>query len=103
MKKPKLRNLVLSALFVALGYILPYLTMQIPTLGKMLLPMHIPVLLAGFVCGAPWGLVVGVVTPILRSLIAGMPQLFPVAAAMAFELGTYGLLAGLFYKILPKK
>ena len=50
-----------------------------------------------------WGLGVGLVAPILRSLIFGMPPLFPTATAMAFELAAYGLLSGLFYKLLPKK
>ncbi|MCQ2447260.1 MAG: ECF transporter S component, partial [Clostridia bacterium] len=66
-------------------------------------PMHIPVLLCGFVCGWPWGLIVGGLAPILRSLIFSMPPMFPVAFAMTFELATYGLVAGLLYKLLPKK
>ena len=65
--------------------------------------MHIPVILCGFICGAPWGLVVGVTAPLLRSFILGMPPLFPTAISMAFELTTYGFLAGILYRMLPKK
>ena len=85
------------------GLVLPFLTGQIPQFGSMLLPMHIPVLLCGFVCGWPFGLVVGLITPVLRSLMFGMPPMFPVAVAMAFELAAYGFMTGLLYKLLPKK
>lgn len=102
MKKLDVRRLVLSALFVAIAYLLPFLTGQLAQLGSMLSPMHIPVLLCGFVCGWPWGLAVGIISPLLRSLTLGMPPLFPVAVAMAFELAAYGALAGLLYEKLPR-
>ena len=103
MKTNKLTKMILAGLFIAIGFLLPFLTGQIPQIGSMLSPMHIPVLLCGFVCGPFWGLLVGAVTPLLRSLTLGMPPLFPVATAMAFELAAYGFLAGLLYTILPKK
>ena len=103
MKKQSTQKLVFAALFLALGLVLPFLTAQIPQVGSMLLPMHLPVLLCGFVCGWPYGLLVGAVTPLLRSMLFSMPPLYPTAVAMAFELAAYGLLAGLFYKLLPKK
>ena len=103
MKRNSIRNLVLAGLFIALGLVLPSLTGRIPALGQRVLPMHIPVLIAGFVCGWPYGLVVGFVTPLLASVINGMPPMFPVAISMAFELATYGFLTGLLYKLLPKK
>lgn len=99
----KIRRLTYSSLFLALALVLPFLTAQIPEIGSMLCPMHIPVLLCGFICGWPWGLAIGLVAPILRSLIFGMPPLYPVALAMTFELGAYGLVSGLLYKLLPKK
>ena len=99
MKKTDTKKLVLSGVFLALGLVLPFLTGQIQSIGSMLLPMHIPVLLCGFICGAPYGLIVGFITPLLRSLLFGMPKLFPMACAMAFELAAYGFLAGLFYKL----
>lgn len=104
MKNKKLvLNVSLSGMFLALAYVLPFLIGQIPEIGKMLCPMHIPVLLCGFVCGAPYGLIVGLAAPLLRSLTLGVPPLFPTATAMAFELAVYGLMAGLLYKMLPKK
>ena len=103
MKNNKILKMVLAALFLAIAYVLPFFTGQIPEIGAMLCPMHIPVILCGFVCGAPWGLLVGATAPLLRSFILGMPPLFPTAVSMAFELATYGLLAGLLYRVLPKK
>ena len=69
----RLRRLVYSALFLALALLLPFLTGQIPQIGSALNPMHIPVLLCGFVCGWPWGLAVGLIAPLLRHLLFGMP------------------------------
>lgn len=102
-KQRKLQNIAFAGLFLALSYVLPFLTGQIQEFGQMLCPMHIPVLLCGFICGAPWGAVVGFIAPLLRSLTLGMPTLFPKAFAMAFELLTYGLMTGVMYRFLPKK
>lgn len=96
-------NLVLSALFLSLAYVLPFLTGQIPELGSMLCPMHIPVLLCGFLCGWPWGLAVGFIAPLSRSLTLGMPLLFPTAVCMSIELAAYGTVVGLMYRLLPHK
>ena len=101
--KQRILKLVLSGLFLALAYILPFLTGQIREIGNMLCPMHIPVLICGFVCGPTWGLVVGFTAPLLRSLTLGMPTLFPSAVCMAFELASYGCIAGVMHRILPKK
>ncbi len=102
-KKDNLKNLVLSAMFLAVAYVLPFVAGQIPQIGGMLCPMHIPVILCGFICGAPWGLAVGFVAPLFRSLTLGMPTLFPKAVAMAFELATYGFISGIMYCVFPKK
>ena len=98
----QVRRLTYSALFLAIALVLPFLTGQIPEIGKMLSPMHIPVLLCGFICGWPWGLAVGLIAPLLRSALFGMPVMFPGAAAMAFELATYGGLAGFLHQRLPR-
>lgn len=102
MKRKSLIQMVLSALFLALGLVLPFLTMQVPQIGSMLCPMHIPVLLCGFICGSPWGLAVGFIVPLLRSVWLGMPPIYT-AIAMAFELAAYGFFSGFFHRILPKK
>lgn len=96
-------NLTLSAMFLALAFVVPFLTGQIPQIGSMLCPMHIPVLLCGFFCGAPWGLAVGFAAPIFRSFALGMPAMFPTAICMSFELAAYGFTAGYLHNKLPKK
>ena len=102
-KRNDIKKLTLSAMFLALGFVMPFMTGQIPQIGSMLCRMHIPVLLCGFFCGAPWGLVVGFVAPILRSFTLGMPPMFPTAFCMAFELATYGFIAGWLHNKLSNK
>ena len=103
MKRTNLLKMVISALCLALAYVMPFLTGQVPEIGSMLCPMHIPVLLCGFICGWKWGLGVGFIAPLFRSLSLGMPPLFPTALCMAFELAAYGAIAGIMHKHLPKK
>jgi len=97
MKKQQLKNLILSAMFLGLGLVLPFLTGQFKTLGNMLLPMHIPVLLCGLICGWKYGLIVGFILPLMRSTLFTMPRMYPNAIAMAFELATYGFVIGFLY------
>jgi len=92
-----MKNLTLSAMFLAIGIVLPFLTGQIPQIGMMLLPMHVPVLLCGLICGWRHGAVVGLILPIMRAFMFGMPPLFPIAVAMSFELAVYGLVVGFLY------
>ena len=103
MNSTRLRKLTYSALYMAIALILPFVTGQIPEIGAMLCPMHIPALLCGFMCGWPWGVAVGFISPLLRSVMFGMPAMFPAAIAMAFELAVYGGMAGLLYSRLPRK
>lgn len=97
MENKKIEQLVLAAMFLALGMILPFFTGQIPQIGKMLLPMHIPVLLCGLICGWKYGMAVGFVLPLLRSVVFTVPPMFPTAVGMAAELMTYGGVIGFLY------
>ena len=101
MRSKVTKRLVLSAMFLALCLVLPFLTGQIPEIGSALSPMHIPVLICGFVCGGYWGAAVGFIAPFLRYMIFQMPPM-PMGIAMAVEMTVYGLVAGLLYKKLPK-
>ncbi len=93
----KLVNMLLSAMFLSIGLLLPFLTGQIQQIGNMLLPMHLPVILCSLVCGWQYGLAMGVILPIMRSLVFTMPVLYPSAIAMSFELATYGFLTGFLF------
>lgn len=96
-KKNPVFQLTLAAMFMALGIVLPFLIGQIRQIGNMLLPMHIPVLLCGLICGWQYGLIIGFILPLFRSVLFSMPILFPTGVAMAFELATYGAVIGLLY------
>ena len=103
MTSVQIRRMTCAALFLALAMVLPFVTGQIPEIGQSLCPMHIPVLLCGFMCGWPWGLAVGLIAPVLRSAVFGMPPMFPEAVAMTFELAVYGAVSGLMYRLLCRR
>lgn len=92
MKKISTRDLIMSGLFVAIGVLLPMVFHSFNMLGKIFLPMHIPVLVAGFFLPPVVALAVGMIVPLLSSVLTGMPLLFPMAIIMMFELGAYGFL-----------
>ena len=102
MQNEKLRKIIYSALFLALGMVLPIITGQIKEIGDTLLPMHLPVMLCGLICGYKYGFVVGLILPFARSLTFGMPPLYPNAIWMAVELATYGLVIGFIYNSREK-
>lgn len=101
--KNKIYRMVLSAMFLGLALVLPFLTGQIQQIGNALCPMHIPILLCGFFCGPWYALAIGFAAPLLRFFLFGMPPIMPIGISMCFELATYGLMVGLLYKHLPKK
>ncbi len=92
-----------SALCLCLALLLPLLTGGVKVFGKMINPMHIAIFLCGLSCGAVYGAIIGAIAPLLRSVIFGMPTLFPSAVGMAFELCAYGLFSGLFFKLFYNK
>lgn len=97
------KRLAIAAVCLALCMVLPFATGNIPQVGNMLCPMHIPVLLCGFICGPTYGMIIGMVAPLLRFALFGMPPILPIGVAMCFELGVYGMVSGVLNKILPKK
>lgn len=101
--KKAINKMIFAALFLALALILPFLGGQIPEINSVFCPMHIPIFLCGFICGWRWGVTVGFVSPLLRSLIFGFPVFYPVAVTMMFELAAYGLITGIMKELLPKK
>ncbi len=102
-KRQNTGKLTLAAMMLALCFILPYFTGSIPTIGSVLLPMHLPAFLAGLLCGPWWGMAVGFVAPILRSITLGMPPSMVMAVPMAFELATYAGVTGGIYHLAKTK
>ncbi|MBE6013081.1 ECF transporter S component [Anaeropeptidivorans aminofermentans] len=92
------RNIVFTALFITLGVVFPQAFHAVGLAGQIFSPMHIPVLICGFVCGLPYAVICGIVTPLLSSAITGMPPIFPVGLSMMAELAAYGLFSALLYK-----
>lgn len=95
----RIRKLVYSGLLIAIGVILPQLFhfSGVPDAGKVFLPMHISILLAGMLVGPVWGMGVGFITPIISSLITGMPAV-PFLYFMVIELMVYAIVAGICTK-----
>lgn len=103
MMNKQTEKIVLSGLFIAIGIILAPI-FHSAGLGQSISPIHFPVLIAGIIVGWKYGLAIGLITPLLSSLMPfGMP-LFPVATTMAVELAIYGLTIGFVYeKLKPFK
>ena len=97
MNLTRTKSLVLAAMLLAIGLVLPSITGSIKEIGDSLLPMHLAVMLCGVVCGWQYALCVGTVLPFLRALFFGMPPLYPNAVWMALELATYGFVIGFLY------
>lgn len=98
-----IRKITYCALLLAIGFLLPFLTGQIPAIASSLSPLHIPALLSGFLVGPVWGAVCSFLLPLLRSLIFHMPSLYPMAVTMAFECATYAAVGGICWRLFPKK
>ena len=90
---------MITAVCIALCVVLPMAFHSVQNAGSILLPMHIPVLLCGLLCGWPFGLLCGLAGPLLSSLITGMPPM-AYLPSMLVELAAYGLIAGIVMQIV---
>jgi len=99
--RSKTGRLSAAAMCLALCLVLPFLTGQVPQIGSALCPMHLPILLAGFLCGPWWAMLAGLTAPLLRHVLFAMPPL-TTAIAMSFELAAYGAVSGLVYQRAKK-
>ncbi|HWR83448.1 MAG TPA: ECF transporter S component [Candidatus Deferrimicrobium sp.] len=95
----KIRLISHTAMYLALAILLPVAFHALGAGGRVFLPMHIPVLLAGFLIGPAGGLAVGLLAPALSNLLTGMPPTYAVVL-MSTELPMYGLVAGITYSQL---
>ena len=101
MNQAKINQMILAALFLSIGLILPFFTGN-QLFGGMLLPLHLPVLVCGIILGPKYGFLVGLLLPFTRFFMIGHPPLMPTAISMTFELAAYGGIIGLLYTKLPK-
>lgn len=97
-----IKNMTLTAVCIALCVVLPIAFHSIPNAGSVFLPMHIPVLICGMICGWPYGFICGLMGPLLSSALTGMPPI-AVLPAMMVECGMYGLVSGLMLKFVHTK
>ena len=102
MKISPVKKLVFTAACIALCLVLPMAFHSIPNAGSIFLPMHIPVLLCGLICGWPFGLVTGLIGPFLSSILTGMPPA-AMLPSMMVECGAYGAVAGLMMQFVRTK
>lgn len=93
--KKTLKDFMVSVVCFIVAILLPFWTGQIPEIGSMMCPMHIPILICGYFCGGIWGLMTGAAAMLFRSIFFHMPQFFPQAVCMAFELAAYGFVMGI--------
>ena len=94
MNLSSIKRLTLTALCIALCVVVPMAFHVIPNAGAVMLPMHIPVLLCGLVCGWQYGLLCGVLGPLVSSVMTGMPPA-AMLPGMMVECGMYGCVGGL--------
>lgn len=97
--KSKLNVKILTnTVYIISAILLPQVFHIFGMAGTVFLPMHIPVILAGFTLGPIYGLLAGVASPVISTMLTGMPVAFPMLPIMIFELGAYGVVSGLLKK-----
>jgi len=96
------KKLVFTAVCAALCVVLPMAFHAVQNAGTIFLPMHIPVLLCGLMCGWPFGFICGVLGPALSSLLTGMP-LAAMLPSMMIECAAYGCVTGLMMRYVHTK
>lgn len=99
MKMSNVKSMVMTAMCIALGVVLPIAFHGVENAGSVFCPMHIPVLICGLICGWQYGLVCGIATPVISSLLTGMPPV-AILPAMIVELAVYGLVSSLMMKVV---
>lgn len=102
MKLTPVKKLVFTAVCAALCLVLPMAFHSVPNAGTIFLPMHIPVLLCGLICGWPYGGVCGIVGPLLSSLVTGMPPA-AMLPSMMVECCAYGFVTGMLMRHVHTK
>lgn len=91
------KKMVYAAVILALSIAIPAIFHFTALPGNVFLPMHLPVLIGGLLLGPLYGLIVGMLSPVLNFFLTNMPPV-PILYVMIFELGAYGFFTGFLYK-----
>ena len=101
-KMTAVKKSIITAVCIALCYVLPLMFHGIQNAGSIFCPMHIPVFICGLICGWPYGLLCGIAGPLLSSALTAMPPA-AMLPSMMVELAVYGAVAGLMMKLVHTK
>lgn len=101
-KMTTVKKSIITAVCIALCYVIPLMFHGIQNAGSIFCPMHIPVFICGLICGWPYGLLCGIAGPLLSSALTGMPPV-AILPSMMVELAVYGAAAGLMMKLVHTK
>lgn len=93
---------IITAVCIALCYVVPLLFHGVQNAGRVFLPMHLPVFLCGLICGWQYGLLCGLAGPALSSLLSSMPPV-AILPSMMLELAVYGCVSGLMMRFIRTK
>lgn len=101
-KMTTVKKSIITAVCIALCYVIPLMFHGIQNAGSIFCPMHIPVFICGLICGWPYGLLCGIAGPMLSSALTAMPPV-AILPSMMVELAVYGAAAGLMMKLVHTK
>lgn len=101
-KMSNVKKSIITAVCIALCYVIPLIFHGIQNAGSIFCPMHIPVFICGLICGWQYGLLCGIAGPALSSALSGMPPV-AILPSMMVELAVYGTAAGLMMKLVRTK
>lgn len=94
------KTYLFAALFVLGNIVLPQLCHLVPFGGQMLLPIYFFTLIAAYKYGLKVGLLTAVLSPLVNSLLFGMPTLavLPILLIKSTLLATFAALAANYFK-----
>ncbi len=101
-KMSNVKKSIITAVCIALCYVIPLMFHGIQNAGSIFCPMHIPVFICGLICGWQYGLLCGIAGPALSSALSGMPPV-AILPSMMVELAAYGTASGLMMKLVRTK
>ena len=101
-KMSNVKKSIITAVCIALCYVIPLMFHGIQNAGNIFCPMHIPVFICGLICGWQYGLLCGIAGPALSSALSSMPPV-AILPSMMVELAAYGTAAGLMMKLVRTK